>query len=196
MRRMVSSTSRRMRSASRDTPTGPDVAACLAIAQQAEALGFDFLYASENLLNCIHGPRESVADAWTILAAIAAVTHKVGLCGAVKPGFRSPFLVARMLDTLTRISERRRSISPVSTGSTMTAATTGRRSFCARCTGCSTGPPRPTPPAERRRRALASRPIMGSIPPPCRKCGSPAIRTAPSAWRRSGALPVSQRHGR
>ncbi|WP_018389365.1 LLM class flavin-dependent oxidoreductase [Ancylobacter sp. FA202] len=92
---------------SRDAPTGPDVAACLAIAQQAEALGFDFLYASENLLNCIHGPRESVADAWTILAAIAAVTHKVGLCGAVKPGFRSPFLVARMLDTLTRISERR-----------------------------------------------------------------------------------------
>ena len=92
---------------SQDAPTGPDVAACLAIAQQAEALGFDFLYASENLLNCIHGPRESVADAWTILAAIAAVTNKVGLCGAVKPGFRSPFLVARMLDTLSRISERR-----------------------------------------------------------------------------------------
>jgi dimethylsulfone monooxygenase len=90
-----------------DAPTGPDVAACLAIAQQAEALGFDFLYASENLLNCIHGPTESVADAWSILAAIAAVTNKVGLCGAVKPGFRSPFLVARMLDTLSRISERR-----------------------------------------------------------------------------------------
>lgn len=90
-----------------DAPTGPDVAACLAIAQQAEALGFDFLYASENLLNCIHGPNEGVADAWSILAAIAAVTSKVGLCGAVKPGFRSPFLVARMLDTLAKISERR-----------------------------------------------------------------------------------------
>src|ERR1700761_2190025 len=90
-----------------DQPTGPDVAAFLAIAQQAEALGFDFLYASENLLNCIHGPRESVADAWSILAAIGAVTTRVGLCGAVKPGFRSPFLVARMLDTLAKISERR-----------------------------------------------------------------------------------------
>lgn len=90
-----------------DAPTGPDVAACLAIAQQAEALGFDFLYASENLLNCIHGPSESVADAWSILAALGAVTSKVGLCGSVKPGFRSPFLVARMLDTLTKISERR-----------------------------------------------------------------------------------------
>ena len=90
-----------------DQPTGPDVAACLAIAQQAEALGFDFLYASENLLNCIHGPRESVADAWSILAAIAAVTSRVGLCGAVKPGFRSPFLVARMLDTTSKIAERK-----------------------------------------------------------------------------------------
>jgi dimethylsulfone monooxygenase len=90
-----------------DAPTAPDVASCLAIAQQAEALGFDFLYASENLLNCIHGPSESVADAWSILAAIAAVTSKVGLCGAVKPGFRSPFLVARMLDTLSKIAERR-----------------------------------------------------------------------------------------
>ena len=90
-----------------DAPTAPDVAACLAIAQQAEALGFDFLYASENLLNCIHGPSEGVADAWSILAAIAAVTSKVGLCGAVKPGFRSPFLVARMLDTLSKIAERR-----------------------------------------------------------------------------------------
>ncbi|AWM02614.1 LLM class flavin-dependent oxidoreductase [Bradyrhizobium amphicarpaeae] len=90
-----------------DAPTAPDVASCLAIAQQAEALGFDFLYASENLLNCIHGPTESVADAWSILAAIAAVTSKVGLCGAVKPGFRSPFLVARMLDTLSKIAERR-----------------------------------------------------------------------------------------
>ncbi|GGC81284.1 LLM class flavin-dependent oxidoreductase [Chelatococcus reniformis] len=89
-----------------EQPTTPDIASCLAIAQQAEALGFDFLYASENLLNCIHGPQESVADAWSLLAAIAATTSKVGLCGAVKPGFRSPFLVARMLDTLTKVADR------------------------------------------------------------------------------------------
>ena len=96
-----------------DQPTGPDVAACLAIAQQAEALGFDFLYASENLLNCIHGSSEGVADAWSLLAAIAATTGRVGLCGAIKPGFRSPFLVARMLDTMTRIAQRRLSMNIV-----------------------------------------------------------------------------------
>jgi FMNH2-dependent dimethyl sulfone monooxygenase len=96
-----------------DQPSGPDVAACLAIAQQAEALGFDFLYASENLLNCIHGPAEGVADAWSLLGAIAAKTTKLGLSGAVKPGFRSPFLVARMIDTLTRIAERRLAVNIV-----------------------------------------------------------------------------------
>ena len=74
-----------------DQATGPDVAACLAIAQQAEALGFDFLYASENLLNCIHGPTEGVADAWSLLAAIAATTSRVGLAGAIKPGFPLAF---------------------------------------------------------------------------------------------------------
>ncbi|MEP4377962.1 MAG: LLM class flavin-dependent oxidoreductase [Alphaproteobacteria bacterium] len=90
-----------------DQPAEPDVSACLAIAQQAEAMDFDFLYASENLLNCIHGPQESVADAWTLLAAIAAGTSHINLVGAVKPGFRSPLLVARMIDTLTRIAGRR-----------------------------------------------------------------------------------------
>lgn len=93
--------------------SGPDVPACLAIAQQAEAMGFDFLYASENLLNCIHGPDEGVADAWSILAAVGATTNKIGLCGAIKPGFRSPFLVARMLDTLSKISRRRLSMNIV-----------------------------------------------------------------------------------
>jgi dimethylsulfone monooxygenase len=96
-----------------DQATGPDVAACLAIAQQAEALGFDFLYASENLLNCIHGPSEGVADAWSLLAAIAATTSRVGLAGAVKPGFRSPFLVARMIDTLTQVAGRRLAMNVV-----------------------------------------------------------------------------------
>ena len=101
-----------------------------------------------------HGPRESVADAWSILAAIGAVTSKVGLCGAVKPGFRSPFLVARMLDTMSKIAERRMgmkssadggrrsSTSPALNGLTMTVVTTGPSNFCARSTDCSSLPPR------------------------------------------------------
>jgi dimethylsulfone monooxygenase len=97
----------------RDRSEGPDVVSCLAIAQQAEALGFDFLYASENLLNCVHGPRTAVIDAWSLISALAATTTRIGLCGAIKPGFRSPLLVARMVDTLSQIARRRLGINIV-----------------------------------------------------------------------------------
>src|SRR5258708_40120155 len=95
----------------RDQSAGPDVAACLAIAQQAEALGFDFFYASENLLNCVHGPRVSVVDAWSLISALSATTRTIGLCAAIKPGFRSPLPVARMIDTLSQIAGRRLSMT-------------------------------------------------------------------------------------
>lgn len=97
----------------RDQTSAPHIPTCLAIAQQAEAIGFDFLYASENLLNCIHGPEAGVADAWSLLGAIGAKTSRIGIVGAVKPGFRSPFLMARMIDTLTQIAERRLAVNVV-----------------------------------------------------------------------------------
>ena len=97
----------------RDRSRGPDIRGCLAIAQQAEALGFDFLYASENLLNCIHGPKVAVIDAWSLVSALAATTSRIGLCAAVKPGFRSPLLLARMVDTLTQIAGRSLAINIV-----------------------------------------------------------------------------------
>jgi len=96
-----------------DQTSAPHIPTCLAIAQQAEAIGFDFLYASENLLNCIHGPQAGVADAWSLLGAIGAKTSQIGIVGAVKPGFRSPFLMARMIDTLTQIAGRRLAVNVV-----------------------------------------------------------------------------------
>lgn len=96
-----------------DQSSAPHIPTCLAIAQQAEAVGFDFLYASENLLNCIHGPQAGVADAWSLLGAIGAKTSRIGIVGAVKPGFRSPFLMARMIDTLTQIAGRRLAVNVV-----------------------------------------------------------------------------------
>lgn len=90
----------------RERSIGPDVASCLAIAQQGEALGYDFLYVSENLLNCIHGPRVSVIDAWSMVSVLSATTTRIGLCGAVKPGFRPPLLVARMIETCTKVARR------------------------------------------------------------------------------------------
>ncbi len=94
-------------------PQAPNVPEALALAQQAEALNFDFLYASENLLNCIHGPSTNVIDAWSLIAALGVTTSRIDICGAIKPGFRSPLLVARMIDTISQIANRRLSMNIV-----------------------------------------------------------------------------------
>lgn len=94
-----------------DHPQVPDIRSCLEVGQRAQVLGYDFLYASENLLNCIHGPTAPVVDAWSLLGALAATTQDIGLCGAVKPGFRSPLLAARMVDTVSEVAGRRLGIN-------------------------------------------------------------------------------------
>jgi FMNH2-dependent dimethyl sulfone monooxygenase len=196
-----------------DAPTGPDVAACLAIAQQAEALGFDFLYASENLLNCIHGPRESVADAWSILAAMEPSQARSGLCGAVKPGFRSPFLVARMLDTMSKIAERRMGMNIVcgwwkeefDLSDVEWLDHDGRydraANFYARFTGCSSLRPRSGIPAQvTRGRSMTSRSILhqatASTKAPPRDLDRRTFRSRRADGGRVGSLSFPQWHER
>lgn len=89
----------------------PDVRSCIEVGQQADALGYDFLYASEDLLNSVHGPGTAVIDAWSLLSSLAATTAGIGLCGALKPGLRSPLLAARMVDTVSKIAGRRATIN-------------------------------------------------------------------------------------
>lgn len=96
-----------------DRPASASIAACLQTAQLAEACGYDFLYASENLLNPVHGPSAAVIDAWSLLSAVAATTQRVDLCAAVKPGFRSALQVARMIDTVVALAGRNLSLSIV-----------------------------------------------------------------------------------
>jgi FMNH2-dependent dimethyl sulfone monooxygenase len=85
----------------------PDFETCLRLAQTADHLGYTTLYASENFLNCVHGGRHDVADAWTTLSALAMRTDKIRLVGAVKPGFRPPLVAAQMIATTDRISRGR-----------------------------------------------------------------------------------------
>ncbi|WP_049870296.1 LLM class flavin-dependent oxidoreductase [Paraburkholderia atlantica] len=70
-------------------------------------MGYDFLYASEDVLNSVHGPCAPVLDAWSLLSSLAAVTRRIGLCGAIKPGLRSPLVAARMIGTVSLIAGRR-----------------------------------------------------------------------------------------
>lgn len=80
----------------------PETASLLALAERAEALGFDSVWVGDSLLA---RPRH---DPLTLLAAVAARTRKVELGTAVLlPALRNPVVLAQQVATLDRISEGR-----------------------------------------------------------------------------------------
>ncbi|HEY0291125.1 MAG TPA: LLM class flavin-dependent oxidoreductase [Hansschlegelia sp.] len=87
--------------------TEPSFAECRDVAIEAEQGGFEFVYASENFLNCIHGPRHDVLDVWTTLAGLASATERIGLVGALKPSFRPAVAAAQMIATVDKIARGR-----------------------------------------------------------------------------------------
>jgi alkanesulfonate monooxygenase SsuD/methylene tetrahydromethanopterin reductase-like flavin-dependent oxidoreductase (luciferase family) len=77
----------------------------LAFAQQAEALGFDSLWVPDHLLVRWQQHMQGIWECWSLLSALAAVTHRVELGSLVAcTAFRSPALLAKMADTLDEIS--------------------------------------------------------------------------------------------
>jgi alkanesulfonate monooxygenase SsuD/methylene tetrahydromethanopterin reductase-like flavin-dependent oxidoreductase (luciferase family) len=80
----------------------PETASLLALAERAEALGFDSLWVGDSLLA---RPRH---DPLTLLAAVAARTRRVEMGTAVLlPVLRNPVVLAQQVATLDRISEGR-----------------------------------------------------------------------------------------
>jgi FMNH2-dependent dimethyl sulfone monooxygenase len=84
--------------------TEPSFEECLAVARAAEEGGFRVAYASENFLNCVHGAAHDVIDAWTLIAALARETTRIGLVAALKPAFRPALVAAQMISTADRVS--------------------------------------------------------------------------------------------
>ena len=79
-----------------------ETAPLLALAERAEALGFDSVWVGDSLLA---RPRH---DPLTLLAAVAARTRKVEMGTAVLlPALRNPVVLAHQVATLDRISEGR-----------------------------------------------------------------------------------------
>lgn len=75
------------------------------IALLCESLGYDSLWIPDHL---IFGDRGEVAECWTLLSALAAVTRRIRLGPLVLcEAHRSPALVAKMVSTLDNISEGR-----------------------------------------------------------------------------------------
>jgi alkanesulfonate monooxygenase SsuD/methylene tetrahydromethanopterin reductase-like flavin-dependent oxidoreductase (luciferase family) len=80
----------------------PETGPLLALAERAEALGYDSVWVGDSLLA---RPRH---DPLTLLAAVAARTRKVAVGTAVfLPALRNPVVLAHQLATLDRISEGR-----------------------------------------------------------------------------------------
>lgn len=76
-----------------------------AFAQQAETLGFDSLWVPDHLLLRWQEQTHGVWECWSLLAALAAVTHRVELGSLVAcTAFRNPALLAKMADTIDEIS--------------------------------------------------------------------------------------------
>jgi alkanesulfonate monooxygenase SsuD/methylene tetrahydromethanopterin reductase-like flavin-dependent oxidoreductase (luciferase family) len=76
-----------------------------AFAERAEALGFDSLWVPDHLLLTWQEQTRGIWECWSLLAALAAVTHRIELGSLVTcTAFRSPALLAKMADTIEEIS--------------------------------------------------------------------------------------------
>jgi len=78
----------------------------LAMAQTAEAIGFDSVWLPDHLLFRFPGVHpQGVWDVWSLLSALAATTKRVELAPLVAcTSFRNPALIAKMADTIDEIS--------------------------------------------------------------------------------------------
>jgi probable F420-dependent oxidoreductase len=78
----------------------------LAFARLAEDAGFDSLWFPDHLLfQETDGSVSGMWESWSLLSAVAAVTHRVALGPFVScAGFRNPALLAKMADTVDEIS--------------------------------------------------------------------------------------------
>ncbi len=77
-----------------------------ALAQRAEAVGFDSFWVPDHLLFRFEGePAHAPWEGWSILSALAATTTRIGIGSLVVcTGFRNPGLLAKMADTVDEIS--------------------------------------------------------------------------------------------
>ncbi len=84
------------------------------IARAAEEGDFDLTLIPELNLNDIKGVEAPSLDAWAVTAGLAAVTSKLELLAAVRPGFHNPFHTAKQAATIDEISGGRFTLNVVS----------------------------------------------------------------------------------
>ncbi|GAA4671652.1 LLM class flavin-dependent oxidoreductase [Frondihabitans cladoniiphilus] len=84
------------------------------VVQTAERVGFDLTLIPELNLNDIKGVAAPSLEAWALTAALAAVTTKLELMAAVRPGYHLPAVTAKQAATIDAISGGRFTLNVVS----------------------------------------------------------------------------------
>jgi F420-dependent oxidoreductase-like protein len=80
----------------------------LALAKTCEAAGFEGLFRSDHYDSVVGAGERGSLDAWSTLAALAAVTSRLRLGTMVSPvGFRHPSELARVVTTVDHVSDGR-----------------------------------------------------------------------------------------
>lgn len=84
------------------------------VTQAAEKWGYDTTLIAELYLNDIKGPEADSLEAWSTTAALAAVTEKIEIMTAVRPGYHNPAVTAKMAANIDHISNGRFTLNIVS----------------------------------------------------------------------------------
>ncbi|MEP6479294.1 MAG: LLM class flavin-dependent oxidoreductase [Rhodoglobus sp.] len=84
------------------------------VSQSADALGYDITLVPELYLNDRKGIDAPSLEAWSLSSAIAAVTTRLRIMTAVRPGFHLPTVIAKTSATIADISNDRFSLNVVS----------------------------------------------------------------------------------
>jgi len=115
-----------------------DFASFVTLAQTAERAKFDFFFLAEGLRLREHRGRihdfdvVGRPDTFTVLAALAAVTERIGLSGTINSTFNEPYEVARQFATLDHLSGGRAAWNVVTSWDAFTGENFRRGGFLAR----------------------------------------------------------------
>jgi len=89
-----------------DEPDDASWARNRALVLEAEALGFDSVLIAQRTANPYDDARDQL-EAWTAAAALAALTRRIEIIAAIKPGLVHPVVLAKMALQIEHISKGR-----------------------------------------------------------------------------------------
>ncbi|ACL57628.1 Luciferase-like monooxygenase [Methylobacterium nodulans ORS 2060] len=89
-----------------DEPDDASWARNRALVLEAEALGYDSVLVAQHTVNPYDDTRDQL-ETWTATAALAALTRRIELIAAIKPGLFHPAVLAKMALQIEHISEGR-----------------------------------------------------------------------------------------